>query len=140
LERSTDRSTFERIYGTEASQNLYTHTDNQLSAEIYFYRIKRIYKDGNYDYSNTVEIYHAINEQITVYPNPSYDMLWIRYKTKEHKEIILTLTNMTGQVVKRIQKSLMAGIQEWNVNMSDLPAGMYMLHTPDGIPIKVVKE
>lgn len=140
LERSTDRTTFERIYGTDATQTEYKYTDAQLNAETYFYRVKRVYKDGNYDYSNTIEIYHAINEQITVYPNPSYDILWIRYKTKEQKDITLTLTNMTGQVVKRIQKSLLPGIQEWNVNVTDLPVGLYVMYTPDGTHIKIVKE
>lgn len=140
LERSMDKTQFERIYGTDANQNEYKYTDNQLNAETYYYRVKRVYKDGNYDYSNVIEIYHAINEQVNVYPNPSYDMLWVRYKTKEQKDVTLILTNMTGQVVKRIQKSLIAGIQEWNINISDLSSGVYMLHIPNGTPIKVIKE
>jgi len=141
VERSTDRSQFERVYSINYhAQTIYNYTDNQLNSELYFYRIKRMYKDGNYDYSNTIEIYQAIQEKVTAYPNPTADMLWIRYVTKEQKDVQLTLTNMTGQVVKNIQKSLIQGIQEWNVNISDLPAGVYMLHIPNGTPVKVVKE
>ncbi|MCS7077947.1 MAG: M43 family zinc metalloprotease [Bacteroidia bacterium] len=140
LERSTNRVHFERIYGVESGQKQYIYTDNELKEDRYFYRIKRVYKDGNYEYSNIVEIYHQIDEKISIYPNPSQETLWICYKTKEQKEVTLCFYSMTGQVVKNLSKTLFPGIQEWSINISDLPAGVYMLHTRHHTPIKVIKQ
>lgn len=140
LERSKNSIDFEKIYSVEAYQTDYAYTDNQLSHELYYYRVKRIYKDGNYDYSNTLQIYHPMSEHVAVYPNPTKETLWIRYKTKEQKDIQVRLTNLTGQVVKNFSKTVFPGIQEWNLNLSDLPTGMYMLHVFNHTPIKIVKE
>ena len=68
----------------------------------------------------------ALNKPVSVYPNPAYSSLQVRFsKIWENKKINLHLVNMLGQtvVLKQIEKATPTE----NIDLGKTPAGTYIL-------------
>ncbi len=78
------------------------------------------------------------------YPNPATDYTNIRFSLSTVNSVTIMITNMSGQLIKTIQKNnLSTGEHLINVNTSELPAGdyLYLIHTSggDGVAGKMSK-
>jgi len=65
---------------------------------------------------------------MTVFPNPVKDVINLNINAQEqYSEAILMITNVTGQVVDQQRVNLLSGANTFDVNVSDMPSGVYMV-------------
>ena len=74
---------------------------------------------------------------VTIYPNPTSEMINIQFQTSPDKEILVYLLDGSGKLVKtdRIDAAMM----NKTINMQDLPAGLYYLRLTKGKLVNVYK-
>ena len=122
VERSMDGKSFTAI-GTvpsTGSQSTYSYHDQKYVAGVNYYRLRMVNIDGSAQYSGVVSV-DAIQSQdiVKVYPNPAKDKLSI------------TLNGNTGanfqliDIAGRIVLSMEITTQNEEVNIADLPVGIY---------------
>jgi len=75
--------------------------------------------------------------EVTIYPNPTSEMINIQFQTSPDKEILVYLLDASGKLVKtdRIDVAMI----NKTINMQDLPAGMYYLRLTKGKLVNVYK-
>jgi len=107
LERSTNGYEFAPIAtidgtGNSSSIKNYEFTDENISEDIYYYRLKQVDFDGRYSYSNivSVERKQTSTSFIDVYPNPSTTGIINILTSEDVTEIVIY--NAIGQVVRKI--------------------------------------
>lgn len=104
------------------------------------------YGDGfKYNFTSDYPLsYEEINgiEKLSVYPNPTTDELNIELN-QMGGEVELTLVDQLGKVVRNEQLKSKSGLLSENWDISELPAGVYVLTIEDGKTtqqVKVVKQ
>lgn len=81
---------------------------------------------------------HLLNPVIvSVFPNPASDYVNIRFEVPIDEEILLFLLNDQGKPVKT--GKIESGTLEKQINMQDLPSGIYYLRLTKGKLINVYK-
>ncbi|MBP9740192.1 MAG: hypothetical protein KBD28_05840 [Chitinophagaceae bacterium] len=136
IEKSKDGIRFSKI-GVVKANNLivseYNFLDTESTAKVVYYRIKMIQQDGNFSYSNTIQVQlnFAVNNQLLVYPNPiknkTFTLQLFNIKVAEYK---LQLFNDLGQEVyfQRLIFPTTTNIsQNIDLKNSNLPFGSYQL-------------
>jgi len=95
--------------------------------------------DGTFTYSNVVAVSVAdtrMDEQkvtLDVYPNPVLNQINIDLTTEYDSDIDGGIYDAIGQVISKINKSsVTAGMTNMKVDVSDLPAGTYLLRMQVG--------
>jgi len=64
---------------------------------------------------------------IELNPNPAADRVLVNVELENQSDVEVTVTSMTGQMVKHVNRSAMnAGTAKIGVDVSDLPAGTYI--------------
>jgi hypothetical protein len=136
VERSADGLSFTKIGYILGSNNVnsiqqYNYTDyNTQEGKTYYYRIKQIDTDGNYDYTNIAQVTINLSQVFDfdrVYPNPFSNKLDVSFVTNDSSPVQLELRNIENQVV--YQHTMKDGSQPFTVNFTNtpLPAGTYFL-------------
>jgi hypothetical protein len=132
IERSTDKgTTFEVIGGFLSSQlGTYNLVDKNPLVGLNQYRLKMDDLNGALAYSKVVELMYSKDtdkitvNNITVFPNPTTDMVNIKVITKETKATYnIKITDAIGTVVKKATSSK----STWRDNVSDLKPGTYYI-------------
>ena len=85
----------------------------------------------------TVEEKLDVLVNIKVYPNPASDVVNIQFEAAVDEQIILTVLDSSGKLVKR--DLIEVALTEKQVNMQDLPAGIYYLRLTKGKLVNVYK-
>ena len=110
-------------------QNLanYFFIDNDLpAADIIYYRLKMIDIDGKFSYSKTLAFRLNNNAYAAlVYPNPTAGKLQVKLDKGLSQNSVLTITDVTGQIVWKQQ--LVTGQKEIGLNVAKLAAGRYFI-------------
>jgi hypothetical protein len=75
--------------------------------------------------------------KVTVYPNPASDILNIAFDSPVEGEVTLVLINSQGKVVKT--GTIEAASTEKQINMQDVPGGVYYLRLSKGAISNVYK-
>ena len=65
--------------------------------------------------------------ELLLYPNPMENLLNLQIDLTQDEIVNLELYSLTGQVVYDLQLNLMAGQQTIDLDLSDIPAGSYVL-------------
>ena len=133
VERSTDGEHFE-VLKDVANEDLtddmayYEIEDNQPLQGTSYYRIKQIYTDGSFDYTEVKAVDFTIDlEGISAFPNPAQDELFISVKPLIGKAGTLTMLNQYGQVVRSIElENIESDILR--INTSEFSNGLYYLN------------
>ena len=108
VEHSVDGENFSQLTqftNKEWSDELEYHqtTDKQPVTGINHYRIKEIYLDGSFAYTDVQKVGFTIDlEGISVFPNPAKETLFISLKPYLGKQGGITLSNQFGQLVKQV--------------------------------------
>jgi len=90
-----------------------------------FYRLKMVDKDGTIAYSNIVLLKHAGILQVSVYPNPTADWLYVSIPAFVNSQpITASVLDGAGKLVA--QPILIPGSRS-GIAVSHLPAGVYTL-------------
>jgi len=85
----------------------------------------------------TVEENLEVLVNVTVYPNPASDIVNIRFESPVEGEITLTILDSQGKLIKRdVIESTMI---EKQINLQDIPAGIYYLRLTKGKLVNVYK-
>lgn len=124
VERSGDDLHFSSVGSVNSTNssgtNLYSFTDNSLSSQAYFYRLKMIDQDGSYTYSQVIKAEASSNGRLNTFPNPVTNYVSV---SGLNAEGYLEITTLQGESLKRIN---VTGNTQ-TVNMSAYPGGMYIL-------------
>lgn len=92
--------------------------------------------------SSTVAITSVRNERIAatrVYPNPTVDVVNVEANLDRASTVVITVTNMAGQVVMSVRQNAVAGFFAKSLNVQNLPAGAYTIDITDGTRRSVEK-
>ena len=127
IERSADGSDWLRIgfvsgNGNSAELLEYTFLDKNPIAGISYYRLKQMDYDGNYEYSNIINIRSDIKKtQVAIHPNPVKDVLYIDIDS-DLEEMELLLYDSRSRLI-------WSGHDATNeITFIDYSPGIYFLH------------
>lgn len=151
IERSSDGINYQSIGQVQALYNhgqqaVYPHLDTEvasLNGNKFFYRIKQVDLQGNFVYSNVVELSRQDPIQsFTIYPNPvqSNQSLFVKYTSEPNTSITLTLYETTGKLVM-VHQEVLNEKGEFEIPIRKLASGMYYVNiqTPtDNYVVKLV--
>ncbi len=152
IQRSRDGQQFELLgfvegKGTTFDNQFYSFDDGTISAnEIYYYRLKQIDYDGQFEYSDIISgLLKSINQTPLgkFYPNPTSGNVSLEYTNTNSKNLVLTVFNDMGEVMTSIKKSPIKGTSVLDINFSSLSTGIYFVKLQAGEKVdfqKVVIE
>ncbi len=67
-----------------------------------------------------------------IYPNPTDGQLQVEVNTSVAKSVTVNVADMSGKYLYRDQRSLVKGNNRISLNISNLPAGVYIIEVGDG--------
>ena len=115
--------------GTTTNQIEYSYVDKNLADGKYFYRLKQVDFNGDYDYSNTIEVDVRSLENFTLeqnYPNPFNPTTTIGYVLQEKSNAKLSLINILGEEVAIIvNEEQDKGYHKVEFDGKNLSSGVY---------------
>ena len=134
IERSTNNEDWCSIgfvpgQGTTTMSHYYAYTDKNIDIGAYSYRLKQEDLNGNFEYSNTIEVVVGAPKQFSLgqnFPNPFNPTTMIPFDLPKKSNIKLTLYNLLGEAVAVISNGeFRAGHHQVPFNASRLAAGLY---------------
>ena len=147
IERSEDGISFASIanvnrQGTGLERQQYQYTDNlaQANGNVYYYRLRMVDMNNQFNYSNIIMIRRdGLKPGLSISPNPiiSGGAATVRFETSRKGTIELRIADMSGRVVLRQQNIVYEGANSVAINnLNRLQPGMYMLQVIDGQEIQ----
>lgn len=134
IERSTDGQNFQKIERIVADQTRclqpFDYQDRSPAAGTNFYRIKVVDVDGKAFYSRIVAVINRSKgfELVGVYPSVvRTGQLKVNITAASRDKAELYITNISEQVIKRMQVSLNAGENILYINVDGLASGTYQV-------------
>ena len=135
IQRSFNGINFEKISfiqgkGTVTSHQNYIFEDKNISAAVYYYRLKQVDYNGKYCFSSVIRVEvnrPSVYHLYPGYPNPFNPETNICYDLPETQQVVLKIYNLNGQeiaiLVDKMQQSGSYSV-EWNAK--DQPSGIYI--------------
>jgi hypothetical protein len=146
IQRSADGKTFSSIgsvaaAGMSAKTIEYSFTDEQAPANISYYRLMQVDKDGSFHYSAIASVNNSQGKWIIdTYPNPVADELYLHVDASENGIMNLRLVNQQGQVLRNSQLQKHAQETEATMNLKGIAPGVYFLEIRVGDAIKEIRK
>jgi secreted PhoX family phosphatase len=136
IERSTDGINFTRIGSRNSSLTntmSYTYFDNNLPhANNLYYRISQCNTGNACVYSETKSLkINNPNPAIKVY-STSGNVIHVTYTSKNASDVLLHVYNNNGSEVYSEKRKVTSGINDFNITIENLPAGIYVLKMNEG--------
>ena len=135
IERKVNKSEWQKIgfvegHGNSNSPNSYSFVDNHLTGGSEFrYRLKQIDTNGNYEFSEIVEIEYLPQNFVLYqnYPNPFNPSTKIRYSIPQSSNVIIKVFDILGNEIETlVNEEKPAGNYEVEFDASGLSSGMYL--------------
>jgi hypothetical protein len=146
LQRSTDAQNWTNIAWINGNDNsttakFYSHNDMQAAQNItYYYRLKQIDNDGQFEYSNIVNAtLTGSNSSFNVLefvPNPTVDMTTLLISSGVSQDIKVVIYNSIGQEVQTGNHTLTVGMNQITFDVNLLAAGTYMATVTSGNEVR----
>jgi len=155
LQRSSDGKLYTTISfvgtkaenGSSATSLSYNYTDDKAPAGNNYYRLVQKDKDGKTTISKEILIRGELIgrfEVVNVYPNPATDVVRVKLNALSSGNAQMFVTDMTAKPVMQKTLGLTMGENNVELQISSLPAGVYMMKivTADGTSVsrKLVKQ
>ena len=132
VQHSTDAEYFrniDRVYSKNSNSHSvlsYQYIHANPVKGINYYRLKQVDFDGSYEYTDIRSVSFGSNQNISLYPNPTSQFIYINNPDGFDKNSVIEIINNVGQIVRSISYSdNNAKILELNV--SDLALGYYFI-------------
>ncbi|MEM6318520.1 MAG: SdrD B-like domain-containing protein [Bacteroidota bacterium] len=132
IEKSDDGEHFTAIndiQNVDATNDLtyYKDVDAQPNLGANYYRIKQIYQDGTFDYSEVQLVNFNIDLQsLAVFPNPAQEEVFVNLKSHAGKKANIQIVNTYGQVVQQLEIDELPQ-QPVRINLDNFQNGLYHL-------------
>ncbi len=148
IERKTENSSWSEIgfvsgRGTTTEQSYYSYTDNSVTSNTYYFRLKQMDYDGSFEYSNIIEIdvnpikEYSLNQN---YPNPFNPSTTIEFNISKQALVNLSVYNLLGEkVATLINDTMESGSHKVEFNASGLASGIYLVKMTSGNFSDVIK-
>lgn len=137
VERSLDGKTFTRVdfvggAGNSNRVNNYSYADRNIfeTTQVVYYRLKQVDFNENYTYTDVVLIHvdQVVKPQIVVYPNPVRDILSVEVDALSSTSATVTITDITGKLVKTVDMPLTEGFNKLNIGeLNAINNGVYLI-------------
>lgn len=137
VERSLDGKTFTQVdfvrgAGNSNRINNYSYADRNIFAAtaVVYYRLKQVDFNENFTYTEVVlvRIDQVVKPQIVVYPNPMHDVLSVEVDALTSATATVTITDITGKLVRTIDMPLTEGFNKLNINeLNSINNGIYLI-------------
>lgn len=153
IQRSFDGQTWKNVAQLEAAgnsiaQQSYQWEDNNVGTRMpgsyAYYRLKQVDTDGSSGYSEVRVLERRGSQQpsLSLRPNPAEDIVQIQGNLSNEGPLQIRLLDLNGQVHRELvlENGLQPGFQ---LNVQDLPAGVYFLDLRNGskgIQRKLIKQ
>jgi hypothetical protein len=131
IERSFDGLQFEKAGSVAAASNgsqnnHYSFTDYNIVGSKVFYRLKKVDKDGRFEYSRIISLQHkSSSSAFTVMPNPASDLIAVQYKGLLDENTEVLLYNVNGTLIQKTKINKGQTIAYFNIET--LYDGTYIL-------------
>ena len=134
IERSCDLTNWEtrgfvKGNGTTTEENKYSYTDVIENTTKYYYRLKQIDYNGEYEYSSLIEVNVAypLNYSLSQnYPNPFNPTTSINFTLPLETSVQIKLYDIRGCEIKTlINKEIKAGYYTIQISSEGLSSGVY---------------
>jgi hypothetical protein len=117
--------------GTSNETNTYSFIDDlkEFNGGVISYRLKQMDFDGNFEYSDVVEVTNAvINYELAQnYPNPFNPTTSISYSILEEDFVTLTIYNSIGETITTlVNQKQESGKYTVQFDASNLSSGLYL--------------
>jgi len=122
---------FSKGSGTSIRKIFYGYDDYEPKAPaILYYRLKQIDYNGEFEYSNEVEVLLGeISENYAIqqnYPNPFNPSTKVTFSLPEENKVVIKVFNAMGEQVKEIDRGVLShGYFEQDFEMGTESSGMY---------------
>lgn len=135
LERSNDGQSFEDvdiIQGGGNSNVLLNYSyQHKFPHELEYYRLKQVDFDGQFEYSNIIAVRSKTELNVSIYPNPSKNNLFIGLSESTEGIYTVIYTSVLGSVNKE-QINITKGTNTYQVNkFINLSPGIYFVQILD---------
>ncbi len=102
VERSVNGTDFQLVNTVKNtsnnSQQQYVYRDNRINADVVYYRIKGITKQGMPTYSKIVKLKNAVKQELTIYPNPVTNYtINVEFFTRVNENVAITIYGTRGE-------------------------------------------
>jgi hypothetical protein len=132
VERSLgDSLHFEKVNFVWAKGNKikekYQLPDNNDYNELSYYRIKMLFFDGNFSYSNIAEVKGYDKFLFSIYPNPASAGIWIALSSKVRGKGNISIIDSEGKTVLQYSSFVTDGYNQKDIDIARLPTGVYTI-------------
>lgn len=134
-ERSQNARDWEEVVRVKAKGNSsvevkYHDVDKNPLFGLTYYRLKAVDMDGNYSYSaiRTVNRGNAQGSLVSVFPNPTEDMINVQMSVEDKTLVEVKLFSIEGKVVQSVMAWCDKGLNTLQLNMSELANGTYEMN------------
>ncbi|MEL7532093.1 MAG: S8 family serine peptidase [Bacteroidota bacterium] len=133
LERSRDGVQFEGLSelpgaGTSEIAQSYQYLDHNPYQGRNYYRLWQVDRDGSKTLSEVVSVFVERGNALSVFPNPiANEQLAWQYEATENGIMKIEIVDLNGRRLQSVQQSVELGLQQYQLDVSSLPAGTYIL-------------
>jgi hypothetical protein len=143
VERSTDGKHFSAIgrvsgSGTTRSISQYSFTDGAQQRSVVYYRLKQVDWDEHFEHSRVVVVRSEEPFSVELSPNPCANELTIRVEQTGSSDlsVFIEMYTLAGSLVRNFAHKSQLPVK---YNLSELPAGTYMVKIRCGTYVKTEK-
>ncbi len=133
IERSADGKNFTEIAAIPATGNstgkAYEWIDERPLTNLSYYRLTQTDLDGRKEIFSMKKIMNRVagDRSIIVAPNPFVNELTAFVNVPHTQQVSITITDISGRVLKTLNGKYAEGAAEINIKTTDLPKGIYFL-------------
>jgi len=135
--RNWEKICFVEGHGNSNSPKQYSFIDkNPVGGSKFLYRLKQIDTDGEFEYSDVVEVELIPNEFVLYqnYPNPFNPATTIKYALSFESKVKIVLYNSLGEQITELVNELQSvGYQQAVWNAGNIASGVY-IYTIEAVP------
>lgn len=136
IERRDENSLFTKIgfingTGTTTEECVYSYEDNLTVSGKYYYRLKQVDFNGEFEYSNEIEVLNSIPSTLNLcqnYPNPFNPSTVIKYEIPQSGNVTLKLYDISGmEIATLVNQEKEPGTYEYTLSATGLKlsSGVY---------------